>query len=83
MVVAVEDDDLSVSCICTLVGDEDLPVDVTRRIDDGVVVVVVVVEFDGDACRTILFELSRCESARNEKKKQYKEFIFAFKRTDW
>lgn len=62
-VVVVDDDDLSVNWNCKFVGGDDLPVDVTRRIDDGVVVVVVVVEIDGDECRTLFVELSRCESA--------------------
>ncbi len=44
-------------------GGEDLPVGVTRRIDDG----VVVVEFD--ECLRLLVGLSRCESATNEKRK--------------
>jgi hypothetical protein len=39
-----------------------LPVGVTRRIDDG----VVVVEFDDDEC----LGLSRCESAKTKKKEK-------------
>ncbi len=45
-------------------GGEDLPVGVTRRIDDGVVVVVVV-EFD-DECLRLFVGLSRCESAKKK-----------------
>ena len=60
--------DLSVNWKDKFVGEDDLPVGVTRRIDDGVVVDVVVVEFDDDVCLTLLVELSKCESARRMQK---------------
>jgi hypothetical protein len=44
-----------------------LPVGVTSRIEDGVVVGAVAMELDDDdACRTLLFELSICASAEKE-----------------
>jgi hypothetical protein len=42
-------------------GGDDFPVGVTRRIEDGVVVVEL--DDDGDECLRLFVGLSRCESA--------------------
>lgn len=67
--------DLSVNWNGKFVGGEDLPVGVTRRIDDGVVVVVVEFVADDVECLRLFVGLSRCESAR-EKKTKIVWFLF-------
>jgi hypothetical protein len=64
-------------------GGEDFPVELTRRIEDGVVVVELEEDDDGDECRRLFVGLSRCESARRIKKIVYRLYCLFQGHTKW
>ncbi len=62
-------------------GGDDFPVGVTRRIEDGVVVVEL--DDDGDECLRLFVGLSRCESAERQRRENMNSFVYLKEHTEW